>query len=145
MSEPVVQKIVLPAIPDGFLTQIGDDYQLTQIQVGDQAISIDVFLQMLEGSLELSELTVYRSEKRSKTKYETYDYSASWKLSCEATNELLKLVPDGPQRLEARKMVGRMLTKRLKEIEEFLSRAIHSAQQKDGIPPYWREGQKPVF
>jgi hypothetical protein len=138
-------KVTRVPIPDGFLTQVGEEYALTQIQVGEHTVSVDEFLAMLEQSMDLKEITVSRSEKRAKTKFEMFDYMCSWKMDVSKWGQILGLVPVGQQRDEARKMVGRTLTKRYAEIEEFLSRAIHSAQQKDMIQPYWRQDQKPIF
>ena len=139
------KKITLPTIPDGFLTEVDGELTLTQIQVGEETVSVDVFMNMLEGGMKLREIVISRDEKRAKTKFEPVGYFASYKLNLEPMQVLLDFVPDGPQRNEARKIVGRTIVKRFKEIEEFLSRCIKSAQQKDGIQPYWRPDQKPVF
>lgn len=141
---PEVKVRAVP-IPDGYLTEVDGELALTQIQVGEHAVSIDEFLELLEQSIDLKEITVSRSEKRSKTKFEMYEYFVNWHIDVSRWGNILGLVPVGQQRTEARKMVGRTLVKRMKEIEEFLSRAIHSAQQKDGIQPYWRTDQKPIF
>jgi len=146
MAEPeVTPKIVLPAIPDGFLTKVDDELVLTQIEVGGEAVSVEAFLGIIESGMKLKEITISRDEKRAKTKFEPQTYFLSYKMNVEANQAVLDLVPEGPQRHEARKLIGRALVKRLKEIEHFLSCCLKSAQQKDGIQPYWREGQKPVF
>ena len=144
MAEQPVKITPVP-IPDGFLTEVDGETTLTQIQVGEETVSIDVFMSMLEGGMKLREIVISRDEKRAKTKYEPVGYFASYKLNVEPMQLLLDLVPDGPQRVEARKTVGRVIVKRFREIEEFLSRCIKSSQQKDGIQPYWRKDQKPVF
>lgn len=149
MSEDA--KIKPIPIPDGFLQETEDgEMELTKIQIhnaehGTQEVLTTDFVNMLLGGIKLEKVSISRSEKKKgAAQYEMLDYHLSYTMDCSAMQQLLDLVPPGPQQDVARKTVGRALAQRIRQVEAFQSREIRLMQTKDGLLNIaWRNGEKP--